>query len=233
MQNLISELTKHKQTQLQDSSGSQNTLGAIGNMIPGGLVGGAAAGGLVAMLLGNKSSKKMMKKVVKYGGTAVMGGLALKAYQSWQQNKAIGQSAPIADNELLTAGTDLPTEQEQSGHANSLLILKAMIAAAKSDGVFDADEHKKLVEAIEQSGLGDKEKLTVFELMSRDISILELADSVANDDQGAEVYLAAYLAIDVDDQRERAFLNDLSIALKLPKGFAAYLEQQADQGVQD
>ena len=32
---------------------------------------------------------------------------------------------------------------------------------------------------------------------------------------------------------ERAFLNDLAIALALPKGFAAYLEQQADQGVEN
>ena len=229
MQNLISELSKASKNLSPDKTGTpgtRSTVGSLSEMIPGGLVGGAAAGGVVALLLGGKSSRKMVKKVVKYGGTAVMGGLAYKAYQNWQHNKALGQSEPVSDQDILTSAP------EATHHANGLLIIKTMIAAAKADGVMDSAEHKKLHNAIEESGLGDQEKLTVFELMSRDVSVQEIADSVTNDDQRAEVYLAAYLAIEVDEQRERAFLNDLSIALNLPKGFAAYLEQQADQGVQ-
>jgi uncharacterized membrane protein YebE (DUF533 family) len=79
--------------------------------------------------------------------------------------------------------------------------------------------------------LNSEQKGQLFSLMAADISVQELADSVRSEEARAEVYLAAYLAIEVDDQSERAFLNDLTLALKLPRGLAAYLEQQADQGV--
>lgn len=67
--------------------------------------------------------------------------------------------------------------------------------------------------------------------MALSISKHKLAEP--NDEEKAERYLAAYLTITIDDQNERAFLNDLAVVLTLPKGFAAYLEQQADQGVQN
>ena len=231
MQNLLSQLSKVAQNQSPSNDKQGDTLSTIKNMIPGGFAGGAAAGGLVALLLGSKSSKKMVKKVVKYGGTAVVGGLAYKAYQDWQQNKAMGQSEPVSDDEINEISSQQESESEE--HADTFLILKTMIAAAKADGVFDAQEHQKLQAAIEESNLDNAAKLAVFEMMSQDISIAEIAGAVSNDEQKAEVYLAAYLAITVDDQRERAFLNDLAMALALPKGFAAYLEQQADQGVEN
>lgn len=42
----------------------------------GGLAGGALAGGLAGYLLSGKKSKKLGKKAVKYGGMALVGGLA-------------------------------------------------------------------------------------------------------------------------------------------------------------
>lgn len=106
-----------------------------------------------------------------------------------------------------------------------------MIAASKADGQIDAVEQKRLLAAVEKLNLDSEQKGQLFGLMAADISVQEIAASVETEEARAEVYLAAYLAIEVDDQRERAFLNDLSLALKLPRGLAAYLEQQADQGV--
>ena len=40
----------------------------------------------------------------------------------------------------------------------------------------------------------------------------------------AEVYISAYLAIEVDAQKERTFLNNLAIALDLPKGLQTPLK---------
>lgn len=67
--------------------------------------------------------------------------------------------------------------------------------------------------------------------MTRDISVEELAATVTDDHHKAEVYLAAYLAIEVDEEKERAYLNSLGAALALPEGLPIYLEQQAQQGV--
>ena len=112
-----------------------------------------------------------------------------------------------------------------------MVLIKAMIAASKADGQIDASEHKRLFETIEKLNLTAEDKAAVFDVMGRDISVQEIADSVRLDEHKAEVYISAYLAIEVDEQQERAFLNSLAIALNLPKGFPAYLEQQADQGI--
>ncbi|WP_310618575.1 tellurite resistance TerB family protein [Flexibacterium corallicola] len=58
----------------------------------GGLAGGAMAGGLAGMLLGSKKGHKIGKKAVQVGGLALVGGLAYKAYQSYQANKNNPQS---------------------------------------------------------------------------------------------------------------------------------------------
>ncbi len=95
----------------------------------------------------------------------------------------------------------------------------------------EAIEHKRLFDTIEKLNLTPEDKVVVFTLMVRVVSVQEIADSVSLDEHKAEVYISAYLAIEVDDQQERTFLNNLSIAMNLPKGFPAYLEQQADLGI--
>ncbi len=61
---------------------ASSPLDSLSSMIPGGLVGGAAAGGIMALLMGSKSTKKMVKKVAQYGGTAIVGGIAFKAFDN-------------------------------------------------------------------------------------------------------------------------------------------------------
>ncbi len=217
-----------------------SALSSIKNSFPGGLAGGAAAGGVVALLLGSKSTRKVAKKMAKYGGTAVLGGLAYKAYSNWQDNKALNQTQPLHDQDIQQATPQLAdagqygATQEAAERAHTALemtLVKAMIAASKADGQIDASEQKKLMSAVDELNLNDAQKGQLFTLMAADISVQELAESVRTEEARAEVYLAAYLAIEVDDQRERAFLNDLSLALKLPRGLAAYLEEQADKGI--
>lgn len=178
----------------------------------------------------------MATKVAKFGGTAVLGGLAYKAYSNWQQNKALNQTQPLQDNEIQQAVPQItdashlePVDQAQK--ALEMVLFKTMIAAAKADGQIDAQEQQRLHSAVQDLNLSAEQQGHLFALMAADISVQEIGASVKSEEARAEVYLAAYLAIEVDDQRERAFLNDLSSALKLPRGLAAYLEQQADQGV--
>lgn len=243
MKNLLSSFVQEASTQevtsQQNVSGgpaSSSALDTLASFIPGGLAGGAAAGGVMALLMGGKSTRKMAKKLAKYGGTAIVGGLAYKAYGSWQKNKALGQIEPITDQEIqqLGAVTSSLSHDELSNAGVSDLefaMIKAMIAASKSDGQIDAEEHKRLFAAIERLNFDAHQKAAVFDAMAAGISIQEIASSVNIVEHKAEVYLAAYLAIDVDEQAERVFLNNLASGLDLPRGFPAYLEQQADQGV--
>ncbi len=63
----------------------------------GGLAGGALAGGLVGLLAGTKTGRKIGKNALAYGGTAVLGGLAYKAWRDWQSGKpALTPQTPTA-----------------------------------------------------------------------------------------------------------------------------------------
>lgn len=213
---LISEVTSRN-----GSSGSSNKLSS---MLPGGLAGGAAAGGVMALLLGSKSTRKMAKKVATLGGSAVLGGLAYKAYDNWQQSKQEGQSLEPQQSAPEQA---LIEQQTAITDSANMLLIKAMIAAAKCDGEFDQEEQRKLFASADKLNLDHQAKAAIFDLMNRDISVAEIAAEVTSDEQKAEVYLAAFLAITVDHQQERAFLDSLAKAMSLPPGFPAYLEQQA------
>lgn len=235
VQNLISAFSQNTNEQAPNAaSQSPNPLDAISSMIPAGLAGGAAAGGIMALFMGSKSTRKMTKKIVKYGGTAVVGGLAYKAYGNWQKNKALGQTQALTDDDIEHAKLAQPatvTNDHSQRSSLGMVLVNTMIAASKADGQIDAYEHKQLFETIEKLNFDAQDKAAVFDAMARDITVDEIAASVSLDEHKAEVYLSAYLAIEVDSQLERTFLNNLAIALDLPRGFPAYLEQQADQGI--
>jgi uncharacterized membrane protein YebE (DUF533 family) len=240
LQNILNSLSQNadqpqQDSNLQNNQAAASPLGGLSSLIPGGLMGGAAAGGVMALLLGSKSTRKMAKKVATIGGTAVLGGLAYKAYGNWQQNKALGQTQPLTDRDIELAAQIQPFTDTASRDTvqNPLIMtmIKTMIAASKADGNIDAVEHKRLSDAIEGAQLSASDKGAVFDLMARDIPVYEIANGVSQDEHKAQVYLSGYLAIEVDNHAERTFLNNLAMALDLPRGLPAYLEQQADQGV--
>jgi uncharacterized membrane protein YebE (DUF533 family) len=236
LQNILKRLTQNtNQAPSQNGQAPTQQPEGLSSLIPGGLMSGAAVGGVMALLLGSKSTRKMAKKVASLGGTAVLGGLAYKAYGNWQQNKALGQTLPATDQDIQSATQNHPQLNDElidtTQNQLTMTLIKTMIAASKADGNIDTVEHKRLFDAIEAAQLSASDKGDIFDLMARERTIQEITAAVVQDHQKAEVYLAGYLAIEVDNQPERAFLNNLAIALDLPRGLPAYLEQQADQGV--
>ena len=131
------------------------TTAKSGSM-PGGVLGGVAAGGLAALLQTNKKARKMGGKALKYGGMAAVGGLAYKAWRDHKESQAVPQpQATAAANSAgvtytpanalpaAPAGSifDLAEEQQTSrGEDMRLVLVRAMISAAKADGHIDASE---------------------------------------------------------------------------------------------
>jgi len=211
------------------SQGIGDTLSKFTSNMPGGLVGGAAAGGIMALLMGNKSARKFAGKAAAYGGAAVLGGLAYRAFSNWQHSSEAqstmhtqAESAmPESEHAFITAETESSDFQLQ--------LIKAMIAAAKADGEIDATEQQRIFDAVEQMNMSAEEKGTVFDLLRQTIPLVELVEGVDTIEQKAEVYLASCLAISADHPAELAHLNRLAQTLELPEGLAQQLRLQADQ----
>jgi len=210
-----------------NTQGIGDTLGRLGDKLPGGLAGGAAAGGLMALLVGSKSARKVAGKAAGYGGAALLGGLAYKAYSNWQHNKgrpatAWGDTAPgMLEQDHPIAGTDTGAPDFQ------LVLIKAMIAAAGADGHIDATEQQRIFKAVDEMDLPTEVKGVIFDLLRQTITVEELAVGANTIEQKSEIYLASCLVIEPDHPSETRFLDQLEAALELPDGLAPQLLWQA------
>jgi uncharacterized membrane protein YebE (DUF533 family) len=181
--------------------------------------GGAVAGGLLGLLLGGSKLGRLAGGALRYGGAAAIGALALQAYQNYQRQRGAGGLAGAAQGLLPHA------QPAADGGPFELVLVRAMVAAAKADGHIDATEQRRLFAEVERLGLDTEAKAYVLDLLTQDIDAESLARAVRTPEQGAELYLAARLAIDIDEPAERAFLDALATRLQLPAELRTNLDQ--------
>ena len=161
--------------------GIGQTLSNVASQIPGGLAGGAAAGGVVALLMGSKSARKFVGKAATYGGAAVLGGLAFKAYQNWQSgNQGVATAATPVQQPVDPSSFHQQALSHQADQTVNpeLVLVKAMIAAAKADGHIDAEEQKRIFEAVDKTSLSAAEKGLIFDYLQQDIPIFEITTGI-------------------------------------------------------
>lgn len=214
----------------QASGKARSAAAGIDRKQAGTFAAGAAAGGIVGLLLGSKKAKKIGGNLLAYGGAAVLGGLAYKAWQNYQGNKQPA-AQPAARAEVLPPPADSPFDATATvaadGNPFALALVRAMIAAAKADGHIDAAEQKHLFERIGNLGLDAEAKAFVFDELSRPADLDAIAALPRGPEQAAEIWLVSRLAIDPDDAREKAYLSALGAKLNLPQPLLAHLESQA------
>lgn len=210
---------------------ADRTLSGMG--VPGGLAGGAAAAaGIIGLLLGGKKARKLAGSAVSHGGAAVLGALAYRAWQNWQAGRSAAAAAPPSGAEI--AATDarfLPDQPAADGRPFGVALVRAMVAAAKSDGHMDPGEQAAIFAAVERAGLDAEAKAALFDAMTAPADPAAIASLAASPQQAAELWLSARLAIEPDQPAERAFLDALGHRLGLEPGLRATLEQEAAQAL--
>ena len=209
-------------------SGRQDPAGG-GFGLPGGALGGLAAGGLLGVLLGQKKVREMAGGVLGYGGAAALGALAFRAYQNWQDGQQAGQGPAATAADAPQQGSRFAPVAGADGKPFALALIRSMIAAANADGHIGADEQKQIFEAASRGGLDAEDKAFIFDALHNPLSPQEIAALAGNQEQAAELYLAARVAIDPDHPDERVFLQDLARALALPGDLVSHLEAQVAQ----
>lgn len=231
IQNLFNQFlgsSSNNTTSGNNVSGITDSLNKLSSHIPGGLAGGAAAGGIMALLMGNKSARKFAGKAATYGGAAVLGGLAYKAFQNWQRYDSEYDNtvpAPLRTSDEHTFAEDAQKPSFE------LKLIQAMIAAARADGHIDEIEQRHIFEAVEQMEMTTEMKGMVLDLMRHSITVADLVQGVDSIEQKSEIYLASCLVMNPDHQSEVAHLDKLGKALDLPAGLTEQLQKQASQGM--
>lgn len=217
---------------MANSQSAGNALRGITSNIPGGLAGGAVAGGVMALLMGNKTARKVAGKAATYGGAAILGGLAYKAYKSWQHDHtAEREAAPAAEAQFKQQA--MQTTDVAGNESYQLALVGAMIAAARADGHIDADEQQRIFSAVDEMNLSPAMKGAILDMFNQPLDMNQLAQGAATLEQKSELYLASCLVIELDDNREYAHLAELNRILQLPPGLEGELRAQAQQALRE
>lgn len=211
----------------QQASSGEKTFNA-GNL--GGLAGGALAGGLTGLLAGTKTGRKLGKNALIYGGTALVGGLAYKAWRDWKDGKPASVSATPAAavvGETLPAvppsdSTFLPSTDQQEKDIGRALV-RAMIGAAKADGQIDPDERQRIEEQIAALGLDRDIRSFVHNELAGPLDIDAIVAPAECEETAAEIYAASLMAIDRRGAAEQAYLTLLASRLNLAPGLVDHL----------
>ncbi|WDY56966.1 tellurite resistance TerB family protein [Pseudomonas sp. PSKL.D1] len=219
---LLDQLLKSGQQMLNKQSGASKPASGSGGL--GGLLsgagGGALAAGAMGLLMGNKSARKYGGKVLTYGGLAALGVLAYKAYGNWQANQGKGQGTEPQTLDRLP-----PAQAEQHSQA----VLRALVAAAKSDGHID-DRERALIEG-EFTRLDSDRELQhwLHAELNKPLDPAEVARAAQTPEMAAEMYLASVMMVDQENFMERAYLDELARQLRLDPALRQELENQVRQ----
>ncbi|MGH8467075.1 MAG: tellurite resistance TerB family protein, partial [Pseudomonas sp.] len=115
-----------------------------------------------------------------------------------------------------------PAQVEQHSQA----ILKALVAAAKSDGHVDERE-RALIEG-EFVKLSSDQELQhwLHAELNKPLDPADVARAASTPEMAAEMYIASVMLVDEEHFMERAYLDELARQLKLDPALKAELENQ-------
>ena len=179
----------------------------LGSGAAGGFAGGLA-GGLTSSLLTSKSGRKIGTKALKMGGIAAVGALAYAAYQRYSTGKGVAPDAlPKTSDAALSPAPEgsafMPPKSDTAGReALGLILVRAMIAAARADGRLDAQESQAIFQRIESLGLDPSDQALLVAEMGR--------------------------PVDVDTAAEKSYLAMLAARLQLPPKLVVELDRQVE-----
>lgn len=212
--------------------GSQ--AGPLGGLLGGDagrMAGAAGVGGLAGLLVGSKGGRKFVGKAATYGGLALLGGLAYKAYQNWQAGKAPESTAAGAAEDaapLPPADARFLPPEEEAAEDLSLTLVRAMIAAAKADGHIDAQEQQRLFAELGKQELTQAQKALVMDELSKPLDMDAVVAGATTPERAAEIYCASLMAIDPDGPAERGYLAFLAGRLKLDPKLVEHLHASVE-----
>lgn len=96
-----------------------------------------------------------------------------------------------------------------------------MIASARADGSLDDAERERIVSRLERAGLTEEERAFMERELDSPRPLHEIVAAVTSRSDARQVYAVSLLAVEVDTDAERAYLETLRKALELDPETAA------------
>ena len=167
------------------------------------------------------------------GVNSVIGVLAAQALAMAKRMMAGGQTAGALqaidtnDATAVIAGLRKPANADEERQVLDVatLTVRAMINAAKADGRIDEKESERLVGKLREDGITDEEQRFVMEEMRKPMDTDAIVRVVPNEQVAAQLYTASLMAINVDTDVERRYMQELASKLGLNQQVVTFLHQ--------
>lgn len=116
---------------------------------------------------------------------------------------------------LPTSPSLAPPPPASSASSEAVLLIRSMIVAAYADGRLDESERGRILERLEPVGLDEEERQFIVAELNAPASLDAVVAAANTPALAQRVYAASVLAIEVDTDQERAYLNTLAKRLSL------------------
>ncbi|MBU3826661.1 MAG: tellurite resistance TerB family protein [Candidatus Anaerobiospirillum merdipullorum] len=205
----------------------------------GGLLGSAAVGGILGALLGgSKGVQRTARNAAVIGAGAGAAALAYKLYQKWRSNQdapapttptptasAPGYSAP----NLFATATPAPALDTAPTDDKAVLLIEAMVFAARADGHIDSEEQQLILKSAQELGGNGQLEQVVSACMQKPLDPADIARRVSTPEEAADVYFLSAVIVNPDTFMEKSYLRGLAQACNLSEAQKAEIDARAAQ----
>ena len=210
---------------------ARNAASSVSKNAPGG-IGGLIGAGVLGALLGKTISKDVMKNAALVG----IGAVAWNFYQKRSQNRS--QQAPAQapssgwGNAPQAGQWQSQTPMVMQLDPTAMLVMRAMIFAARADGSIDALERQRIDTILQNMLPGQDASAHIRNLESEMLDPRRIAADIQAVEQAEDIYRLSCVVIDIDHFMERSYLDALGTSLNIPPARRSELEADATQGRQ-
>lgn len=235
-----SGMGKSQQRLERTASASNPLLEAAASMLQGGGGGAGGLGGMLSQVLGGGSSSdggalgNVLGSLLGGGGGQAAGGGIAGGLIGSLAKAAMSQLAGAGGGQAAASGFDLSryaagqVDSKRNDDERALVMIRAMLTAAKSDGQIDSGEQERILGKLNDAGASQEMRQFVQDELRKPVDIDGLAREVDSPHMATEVYTASLFAIDVDTPGEQAYMNQLATKLGLPPTLVSQLHESLE-----
>jgi uncharacterized membrane protein YebE (DUF533 family) len=191
---------------------------------------GAGIAGAIAGAAAGSLGRSWGGTAMRLGGLALIGGLA---YAAWNRYRAAqggaqppAQQAPAQIQPPPQNSAFAAPAAGDARNAMGVLMIGAMIQAAKADGQIDAAEMQKIFGEMSQQQIAPTEKAFLMEEMGKPIDVATLAGQATSPEIASQIYAASAIVVGAQNAQETQYLQSLAQALRIDSALAQAIHQQ-------
>jgi uncharacterized membrane protein YebE (DUF533 family) len=128
----------------------------------------------------------------------------------------------------VIAGTGETPCNQLSGPKLAMQMIQAMVAAAAADGRIDTEEEARILEKLQEQGLSREEKQVLLQELHNPTPIDEFTAGIEDPATAQTMYSVAVMAITIDTDAERQWLDRLAKTLGITPAMQRFLEEMPE-----